>query len=158
MYRHGGLRDTIQSCRSALYPRDVCCVKAGFTSHEKLELGLPAILSKEYLLNRGVPTGKPGIYNLGEMETDITSVLVDRIIQMEPGFEAKNWLIAYENTLEALPPGIYLLIVHLGFNEEELQAMTQDHPNWGAQWRQNDFDVISNPEFQKFLIIGPVSK
>jgi hypothetical protein len=41
--------------------------------------------------------------------------------------------------------------VHLGYNDEELQAMTWDHPNWGAQWRQNDLDVVSSPEFQKFL-------
>jgi hypothetical protein len=23
--------------------------------------------------------------------------------------------------------------------------------NWGAAWRQTDFDVIRNPEFQRFL-------
>jgi len=46
---------------------------------------------------------------------------------------------------------VYLLSVHLGYNDEELHAMTWDHPNWGAQWRQNDLDVVSSPEFQMFL-------
>jgi chitin disaccharide deacetylase len=57
----------------------------------------------------------------------------------------------YRAGQEALPPGVYLLSVHLGFNDEELQAMTWDHPDWGAQWRQNDYDVISSPAFHKFL-------
>src|SRR5260370_651452 len=28
---------------------------------------------------------------------------------------------------------------------------THDHPDWGAEWRQNDFDLVRSPEFQKFL-------
>jgi len=68
-----------------------------------------------------------------------------------PGLAQKDWLSAYEKTLEALPPGVYLLSVHLGYNDDELQAMTWDHPNWGAQRRQNDLDVVGSPEFQKFL-------
>jgi chitin disaccharide deacetylase len=64
----------------------------------------------------------------------------------QPNLSAK-----YRAGQEALPPGVYLLSVHLGFNDEELQAMTWDHPDWGAQWRQNDYDVISSPAFHKFL-------
>ena len=51
-------------------------------------------------------------------------------------------------------PGIFSfgnIEVDLGYNDEELQAMTWDHPNWGAQWRQNDLDVVRSPDFQKFL-------
>jgi len=68
-----------------------------------------------------------------------------------PGLAQKDWLSAYEKTLESLPPGVYLLSVHLGFNDDELRAMTWDHPDWGAQWRQNDYDVISSSEFRQFL-------
>lgn len=115
------------------------------------DAGLPAVVSKEYVLKRGIPTDKANIYIVAGTEVDLTKVPFDRIIQMEPGFEAKDWLSAYERTLAALPAGTYLLTVHLGFDDEELQAMTVDHPNWGAQWRQNDYDVISSPEFHKFL-------
>ncbi len=115
------------------------------------EAGLPAVLSKEYVLRRGAHTGKANVFSVGGIEVDITTVPIDRIIQIEPGFKAKNWLSAYERTLAALPSGTYMLTMHLGFNDEELQAITVDHPNWGAQWRQNDYDVISSPEFHKFL-------
>jgi predicted glycoside hydrolase/deacetylase ChbG (UPF0249 family) len=113
--------------------------------------GLPVVLSKEYVLKHGTPTGKENVYSIAGIEIDLDSVPFDRILQLEPGFAKEDWLNAYEKTLAALPPGVYMLSVHLGFNDEELQAMTVDHPNWGAQWRQNDYDVISSPEFQKFL-------
>jgi len=51
-----------------------------------------------------------------------------------------------------LPPGgVYQLIVHLAHNDAEIQGATWDHPDWGAQWRQNDFDLVKSAEFQKFL-------
>jgi predicted glycoside hydrolase/deacetylase ChbG (UPF0249 family) len=115
------------------------------------EAALPAVLSKEYVLQRGKTTQKTNIYDVGGVEIDISTLPIDRIITMQPGFAQKDWLSAYEKALGALPPGVYLLSVHLGYNDEELQAMTLDHPNWGAQWRQNDLDMVSSPEFQKFL-------
>jgi predicted glycoside hydrolase/deacetylase ChbG (UPF0249 family) len=116
------------------------------------EAGLPALLSKESVLQRGKPTRKPNIYDMAGIEIDITTIPIDRIIKMEPGFKAIDWLNAYERTLTALPPGTYLLQVHLGIADDELKAMTVDHPHWGAEWRQNDYDVISSPDFHKFLI------
>lgn len=113
--------------------------------------GLPAVLSKEFVVQHGKPTGKQNVYDLGGAEVDISSVPIDRIIQIEPGVAQKDWLNAYERILGTLPPGTYLLSVHLGHNDKELQAMTVDHPNWGAQWRQNDCDVISSRAFHKFL-------
>ncbi len=111
---------------------------------------LPAVLSKEYVYQRGTPAGQ-NIFSFGGAMIDISSLPIDRIIQMEPGIAQKDWLSAYERTLAALSPGTYLLSVHLGYNDDELQAMTTDHPSWGAQWRQNDLDAISSPQFREFL-------
>lgn len=115
------------------------------------EYQLPPVLTKEYILRHGAQTSREHVYNVGGVDVDISTVPIDRMIEMEPGVAQKDWLSSYERTLAALPPGTYLLKVHLGYNDEELQAMTVDHPNWGAQWRQNDLDVVSSPEFQKFL-------
>ena len=41
--------------------------------------------------------------------------------------------------------------MHLAYNDDEMQGATYDHPDWGAEWRQNDFDLVRSPEFQKFL-------
>jgi len=79
------------------------------------------------------------------------SVVIDRILQITPGVAQAQWMETYKKMLAPLPPGTYELIVHLAHNDGEIQGATSDHPDWGAQWRQNDFDLVSSPEFQKFL-------
>jgi chitin disaccharide deacetylase len=78
-------------------------------------------------------------------------VLLDRVLEIMPGVPQSQWLDAYKKMLTPLPPGVYQLIVHLAHNDQEIQGATADHPDWGAQWRQNDLDLVSSPEFQKFL-------
>jgi chitin disaccharide deacetylase len=78
-------------------------------------------------------------------------VLLDSILELQASVPANQWLAAYENILRPLPPGTYQLIVHLAYADDEMRAATYDHPDWGAQWRQNDFDMVKSPEFQKFL-------
>ena len=133
--------------------RALTVTPAMFQTYWKMgqEYNLPIVLPRELVLQRGTSAQKSGIYHFGGVDVDVRNILIDRELEIMPGLAQKDWLSAYEKTLDALPPGVYLLSVHLGFNNEELQAMTWDHPNWGAQWRQNDYDVISNPEFQKFL-------
>lgn len=77
--------------------------------------------------------------------------LIDREIQMQPGVPTAGWLDWYKKELAPLPPGVYQLTLHLGFDDEELRAATFDHPDWGAAWRQNDYNLVRSPEFQKFL-------
>lgn len=86
-----------------------------------------------------------------QVETNPSAVLIDQILALEPGVSQDQWLNAYENILRPLRPGTYELIVHLAYADDEMRAATYDQPNWGAQWRQNDFDMVKNPEFQKFL-------
>ncbi len=43
------------------------------------------------------------------------------------------------------------LIVHLGHDDAELQAVTVDHADYGAAWRQRDYDVVTSPEFKKLI-------
>jgi chitin disaccharide deacetylase len=79
------------------------------------------------------------------------SILVDRVLGLEPGVSKENWLKAYEDILSPLPPGSYQLIVHLAYDDDEMRGATSDHPDFGAAWRQNDLDMVKSPEFQKFL-------
>jgi len=32
-----------------------------------------------------------------------------------------------------------------------MRGATSDHPDWGAQWRQNDFDLVRAAQFRDFL-------
>lgn len=100
------------------------------------------------LLNRR--TESVGITRAATIPPELP-VLLDEMVQIMPGVKSSDWLNEYKKQLAALPPGVYQLTVHLGHNDEELQGMTWDHLDWGAEWRQNDYDVVSNPEFQKFI-------
>jgi chitin disaccharide deacetylase len=79
---------------------------------------------------------------------------IDRVVTMQPGAASndKAWLDWYKKQLSALPPGgVYQLIVHLAYDDEEMRGATWDHPDWGAAWRQRDFDMVKRAEFRKFL-------
>jgi predicted glycoside hydrolase/deacetylase ChbG (UPF0249 family) len=78
--------------------------------------------------------------------------LVDRVISLEaPGAPMAEWPAAYEKLLTPLPPGVYELIVHLAYDDDEMRGATWDHPNWGAAWRQADFDLVKSQRFRDFL-------
>ena len=78
------------------------------------------------------------------------AIVTDREMQMRPGIPADKWLDWYKRQLSALPPGVYQLEVHLGYDDEELRGATEGR-DWGAKWRQTDWDVVRSPEFQQFL-------
>jgi chitin disaccharide deacetylase len=78
--------------------------------------------------------------------------LVDRVISLDaPGAAPAEWPAAYEKLLTPLPPGVYELIVHLAYDDDEMRGATWDHPNWGAAWRQADFDLVRSERFRGFL-------
>jgi hypothetical protein len=79
------------------------------------------------------------------------SVLLSQLLQMNRGTPKAQWFDAYKKMLAPLPPGSYQLIVHLAYNDDEMQGATADHPDWGAEWRQSDLDLVRSAEFQKFL-------
>jgi chitin disaccharide deacetylase len=78
-------------------------------------------------------------------------ITMQRIITMEPGIAAKDWTDWYKKQLAPLPPGVYQMIVHLAYDDEEMRGATWDHPDWGAAWRQRDFDMVKSAEFRQFL-------
>ena len=79
------------------------------------------------------------------------SALIDRVVSIDPGVAASEWEGAYEKMLAPLPPGVYQLVVHLGYDDDEMRGATADHPNWGAAWRQHDLDMVKSEKFQAFL-------
>ncbi|MGB7189507.1 MAG: polysaccharide deacetylase family protein, partial [Acidobacteriaceae bacterium] len=111
-----------------------------------LELGrqyhIPLLLSREPsdAMNPPLPAG----FNL-------ETVPVDKVLQMTHDVGKDKWLATYEKMLAPLPPGTYELIVHLAYDDGEIQAATFDHSDWGAQWRQNDLNTVSSPAFREFL-------
>jgi predicted glycoside hydrolase/deacetylase ChbG (UPF0249 family) len=78
-------------------------------------------------------------------------ILVDRVLEIGPGVDPKEWMAWYEKQLTPLGPGVYQVILHLAYDDDEMRGATSDHPDWGAAWRQHDLDMVKSAEFQKFL-------
>jgi predicted glycoside hydrolase/deacetylase ChbG (UPF0249 family) len=78
-------------------------------------------------------------------------VIVDSIVMANPTVHAGRWKEFYGNAIKNLKPGLSEMIVHLGHDDAELQAVTFDHPDFGSAWRQRDYDFVTSPEFKKIL-------
>jgi predicted glycoside hydrolase/deacetylase ChbG (UPF0249 family) len=78
-------------------------------------------------------------------------VVLDSVVIAGPQVGAANWKTFYSNAIKNLKPGITEIIVHLGHDDAELQAVTVDHPDYGAAWRQRDYDAVTSPEFKQAL-------
>src|ERR1700722_1329160 len=78
-------------------------------------------------------------------------VLINAVVIANPSVGAGHWKEFYENAIKNLKPGVTEIIVHLGHDDAELEAVTVDHPEYGAAWRQRDYDVVTSPEFKHAL-------
>lgn len=78
-------------------------------------------------------------------------VLVDHILSASPQDFKNGFANFYTNGLKNLKPGLTYLIIHTAYDDEEMRAVTIDHPDWGAAWRQEDFNFFSGPECKKIL-------
>jgi hypothetical protein len=78
-------------------------------------------------------------------------VLLDSVVIANPTVQPANWKNFYLDAIKNLKPGLTEFIVHLAYDDAESQAVMVDHPDYGAAWRQRDYDAIASPEFKKAL-------
>ena len=58
----------------------------------------------------------------------------------------------YENSLKNLQPGFNMMLIHTAFNSPEMKSITENHPNFGAEWRQIDLDFFTSKRCKDILI------
>lgn len=78
-------------------------------------------------------------------------IIVDSVVIANPTIQANAWMSFYIDAIKNMKPGLTEMIVHLGHDDAELQAVMVDHPDYGAAWRQRDYDTVTSPEFKKAL-------
>jgi predicted glycoside hydrolase/deacetylase ChbG (UPF0249 family) len=78
-------------------------------------------------------------------------LVIDQVAGADPSVRPERWAEFYSDLIKNLKPGVTELIVHLAYDDEEMRAVTQDHPNWGAAWRQRDFDFVTSDGFRRLL-------
>ncbi|MBV8669936.1 MAG: polysaccharide deacetylase family protein [Candidatus Eremiobacteraeota bacterium] len=99
-----------------------------------------------------IPLTTAGDYQMPSGEkTAPDALMLTNVITMDPGIPPQKWVGWYETTLAKLKPGMYQLIVHLAYDDPEMRAATHGIPDWGAAWRQRDFDMVRSTQFRAFL-------
>lgn len=106
------------------------------------ELGIPAMVGQDLLGILPEP--------FKQVVTD-KDIVVDHIITANPEDFEKGMPQYYTSVLQNLQPGVNVLIIHTAFNDTEMQSVSIDHPDWGAAWRQADYDFFTGEECRKLL-------
>jgi hypothetical protein len=78
-------------------------------------------------------------------------LVVDHTVTIGPEVPAEKWADFYTQALKNLQPGVTVFIIHLGFDDTEMRAVTRERATWGAAWRQRDFNFFTSVEFRALL-------
>lgn len=77
--------------------------------------------------------------------------LLDNLFMIDPGMIKGSWIEPYKKAIEEMKPGLNQIIVHLGYDNDELRAISVNHDDYGSAWRQKDLDVVISSEFREIL-------
>lgn len=83
--------------------------------------------------------------------TDENNIVLNNIYVESPADYAKGAETYYTNVLKSLQPGVSLIILHAAYDDSEMQAITAEHPDYGAAWRQADYNFFTSETCKKLL-------
>ncbi|PCJ97120.1 MAG: hypothetical protein COA50_05635 [Flavobacteriaceae bacterium] len=72
------------------------------------------------------------------------SVVADKILSASPPNFDTGMEAFYSDLITNIEPGLNFLIIHLAYDDAEMKAVTIDHPYYGAEWRQADYDFFTS--------------
>jgi len=75
----------------------------------------------------------------------------DAIFSPGEDVPVSGWNNYYVSLIKNLQPGVTEVFVHLAHDDAESQAIMVGHPEWGAAWRQREFDAMSSPELRRAI-------
>ena len=78
-------------------------------------------------------------------------VYIDRMLDINPTVAPQDWAKFYSDALKKLEPGVTEVVIHLAYDDAEMKGVTVNHPDWGAAWRQRDFEYFTSDAFRKVL-------
>ena len=102
---------------------------------------LPVRMSKEWFSRLSY---LPSILQPGD-------VVLDHIDTIDTSVTSDGWEKFYSDAVKNLRPGVTEFVVHIAYDDAEMKAITIDHPNWGAAWRERDFTFLTSDTFRKLL-------
>jgi predicted glycoside hydrolase/deacetylase ChbG (UPF0249 family) len=90
-------------------------------------------------------------YCSSEGSAAANDIIVNGLFQSGPQVSPAALEDYYLSVLRDLQAGLNQLIVHVGFDDAELRAITQGQQAYGAEWRQRDFEIVMSEKFKSAL-------
>ena len=110
--------------------------------------GLPVLINEQLMQMVGLHP---------ESSIEKEDFLTDKVYVGEFKYFEKGELDKfYQQTLESLSSGLNLIIIHPAFDDNEMKGVTVNHPNFGSEWRQIDFDFFTNEENSLTLKVNKI--
>jgi hypothetical protein len=106
------------------------------------EYGIPAMVSHDLLGMLPAPF---------KQAVTAQDIVIDHIITASPEDYKKGMAQYYTNVLQTLQPGVSALLIHTAYDDAEMQGISVDHPDWGAAWRQADYDFFTGAACRDLL-------
>ena len=80
-----------------------------------------------------------------ELNIEKTDFIIDKTYVGEfKYFENGGLSDYYDSILENLTDGLNLILIHPAFDDNEMKGVTLNHPNFGSEWRQTDYDFFTS--------------
>lgn len=100
------------------------------------EYNLPVFINKQFVESISLSNEKYNYKNIFLAD----NLLIGNFADFEKGELKKS----YEEALDNLNPGFNVFLLHPAYDDNEMQAVTKNHPNFGSKWRQIDFDYFTS--------------
>jgi len=89
--------------------------------------------------------------DIKKMMENGNQIAVDKLYTAYPTHFQDGMGNFYAKTLNELQAGLNIILIHLAFDDDEMQAVAIGKEDWGAGWRQADTDFFSSVECKKLL-------
>jgi len=106
------------------------------------EYKLPVLLDRRWSTMRGI--------NPKDI-IDKDDLIIDQLYMALPDDNQGGLKNYYTKTLQNLKPGFNVILLHAALNNEEMKAVTVEHDDFGAHWRQQDLDFFSSDKCRKII-------
>ena len=80
------------------------------------------------------------------------NLVVAKMHMADKNMSFENWPKYYDSILNNLDSGLNEMIVHLGYDNDEMKKITSNRIAFGSKWRNLDYNIISSPEFKASII------
>jgi len=114
-------------------------------------------LGKEYKLPVFAP--RMMLFAMPEEMRDMVKqeyILVDQMFMLDVDGPDAFWEEEYGKMIEKVSPGLNLMIVHLAYDNAEMQAVAINHPAFGATWREKDLNYVQSQTFHDLLKLNEI--